>query len=147
MIFSKKFLRISAICLSLLIASGASAEDTIDSVFFRDFDDDSYFVTIPTYAGNYLGLAIGTIPALCIAGGFQFADCTPATVRESARVTTAIFVKPIGLLFGLPFKLTEVILWDSPKYVFNGLLEYKELPIEVEGASGVPPEVDEYNKE
>jgi len=145
MMFSKRFLTILTICLSLFISHAAFAEDTLDSVFFRDFDDDSYFVTIPTYAGNYLGLIIGAIPATLVAGGFQFANTTPATVNESARVTLAIFVKPIGLLFGLPFKLTKVVLWDSPKYVFNGLLEYRELPIEVDGDSGVPPEVDEYN--
>ncbi|MBU8901984.1 MAG: hypothetical protein KOO69_04535 [Victivallales bacterium] len=145
MIFSKKFLTISAICLSMFISYGVSA-DTIDSVFFRDFDDDSYFVTVPTYAGNYLGLAIGIVPSICIAGGFQFANCTPATVTESGRVTLAIFVKPIGLLFGLPFKLTKVILWTAPKYVFNGILEYKELPIEIDGDSGVPAQVDEYNE-
>lgn len=134
MIFSKKFLTISAICLSMFISYGVSA-DTIDSVFFRDFDDDSYFVTIPTYAGNYLGLAIGIIPSVCIAGGFQFANCTPATVTESGRVTLAIFVKPIGLLFGLPFKLTKAIVWDAPKYVFGDILEFKDEPIELEEES------------
>ncbi len=129
------------------MSSGLSAAESLDSVFFRDFDDDSYFVTIPYYTGNYLGLIIGAIPAAVVAGGFQYANTTPATVTESGRVTLAIFVKPIGLLFGLPFKLTRVLLWDSPKYVFNGLLEYRELPIEVDGDSGVPEQIDEYNKE
>lgn len=132
MIFSKKFFTILAICLSVFICSGVSAEETLDSVFFRDFDDDSYFVTIPTYTGNYLGMIIGAIPAAAVAGGFQFANTTPATVTESARVTLAVFAKPIGLLFGLPFKLTKVILWDSPKYVFGGILGDTDPPVEVE---------------
>jgi len=135
MIFSRKFLAISAFCLSIFICQNVSAEETLDSVFFRDFDDDSYFVTIPTYAGNYLGLIIGAIPAAAVAGGFQFANTTPATVTESGRVTLAIFVKPIGLLFGLPFKLTKVILWDSPKYVFAGILGDTDPPIEVEDSN------------
>ena len=112
MIFSKRFLTILTICLSLFVSHGAFA-DTLDSVFFRDFDDDSYFVTVPTYAGNYLGLAIGFIPSFLVAGAFEYGNTTPATVTESGRVTLAIFVKPIGLLCGLPFKVTKVVLWDS----------------------------------
>jgi hypothetical protein len=118
-------------CLSIFISCGAYAEETLDSVFFRSFDDDSYFVTIPTYTGNYLGLLIGAIPAAAVAGGFQFANTTPATVTESGRVTLTIFVKPIGLLFGLPFKFTKVILWDSPKYVFGGILGDTDPPVEL----------------
>ena len=131
MIFSKKLFTISAICLSMFLCCGASAEETLDSVFFRDFDDDSYFVTIPTYTGNYLGLIIGAIPSAAVAGGFQFANTTPATITESGRVTLAIFVKPIGLLFGLPFKLTKVVLWDSPKYVYGGIVGDTDSPIEL----------------
>jgi hypothetical protein len=132
MILSKKFLTISAICLSIFMCSLDSSGDTLDSVFFRDFDDDSYFVTIPTYTGNYLGLIIGAIPAAAVAGGFQLANAAPASVTESGRVTLAIFVKPIGLLFGLPFKFTKVLLWDSPQYVFGDLLEFKDAPVDIE---------------
>ena len=132
MIFPKKCFIFLSICLSIFITHRACAEDTLDSVFFRDFDDDSYFVTIPTYTGNYLGLIIGAIPAAAVAGGFQYANTTPATVIESGRVTLAIFVKPIGLLFGLPFKFTKAILWDSPKYVFGELLDFKDAPVEVD---------------
>jgi hypothetical protein len=131
MIFSRKHLTLSAIFLSIFIACGAYGEETLDSVFFRDFDDDSYFVTIPTYTGNYLGLIIGAIPAAAVAGGFQYANAAPATVVESGRVTLAVFVKPIGLLFGLPFKFTKAILWDSPKYVFGGLLGDTDPPVEI----------------
>jgi len=131
MIFPKKCFTFSAICLSIFICYGVSAEETLDSVFFRDFDDDSYFVTIPTYTGNYLGLVIGAIPAACVAGGFQFADTVPRRVTESARVTLAVFSKPIGLLFGLPFKLTKVVFWDSPKYVFGGILGDTDPPLEL----------------
>jgi hypothetical protein len=88
-------------------------------------------VTIPTYTGNYLGLIIGAIPAAAVAGGFQYANAAPATVVESGRVTLAVFVKPIGLLFGLPFKFTKAILWDSPKYVFGGLLGDTDPPVEI----------------
>lgn len=137
MSLKKKLLTISVIFLSIFMSSGVSAEETLDSVFFRDFDDDSYFVTIPTYTGNYLGLIIGAIPAAAVAGGFQYANTTPATVTESGRVTLAIFVKPIGLLFGLPFKLTKELFWDAPKYVFGGIL----------GDTDPPVEVDENNKE
>ena len=135
MIFSQKRFTFLAICLSIFITCGAYAEDTLDSVFFREFDDDSYFVTIPTYTGNYLGLLIGAIPAAAVAGGFQFANTTPATVTESGRVTLAIFVKPIGLLFGLPFKFAKVILWDSPKHVFGGILGDTDPPAAVSGKS------------
>lgn len=131
MIFSKKFFTFSAIFLSMFICYGVHAADTLDSVFFRDFDDESYFVTIPTYAGNYLGLIIGAIPAAAVAGGFQFANTVPRRVTESARVTLAVFAKPIGLLFGLPFKLTKVILWDSPKYVYGGIVGDTDPPIEL----------------
>ena len=131
MTFLKKLFLFSAICLSMFICYGIQAEDTLDSVFFRDFDDDSSFVTIPTYAGNYLGLIIGAIPAACVAGGFQFANTVPKSVTESARVTLAVFVKPIGLLFGLPFKLTKVLLWDSPKYVYGGIVGDTDPPIEL----------------
>ena len=131
MIFSRKRLTLSAIFLSIFIACGVYGEETLDSVFFRDFDDDSYFVTIPTYTGNYLGLIIGAIPAAAVAGGFQYANAAPATVVESGRVTLAVFVKPIGLLFGLPFKFTKAILWDSPKYVFGGLLGDTDPPVEI----------------
>ena len=132
MSFKKKILTISVIFFSIFMSSGVSAEETLDSVFFRDFDDDSYFVTIPTYTGNYLGLIIGAIPAAAVAGGFQYANTTPATVTESGRVTLAIFVKPIGLLFGLPFKLTKELLWDAPKYVFGGILGDTDPPVEVD---------------
>jgi len=131
MIFSKRFLTFTAVCLSMIICYGAHADDTLDSVFFRDFDDDSYFVTIPTYAGNYLGLIIGAIPAACVAGGFQFANENPSTVTESARVTLAVFAKSIGLLMGLPFKLTKVVLWDSPKYVYGGIVGDTDDPAEL----------------
>jgi hypothetical protein len=131
MIFPKKRFTFLAICLSIFMSSGLSAAESLDSVFFRDFDDDSYFVTIPTYTGNYLGLIIGAIPAAAVAGGFQYANTTPATVTESGRVTLAIFVKPIGLLFGLPFKLTKVVLWDSPKYVFGGIVGDTDPPVEL----------------
>ncbi len=131
MIFSKKLFTFLAICLSMFISYGAHAEDTLDSVFFRDFDDDSYFVTIPTYTGNYLGLVIGAIPAACVAGGFQFANTTSKRVTESARVTLAVFAKPIGLLFGLPFKLTKVVFWDSPKYVYGGIVGDTDPPVEL----------------
>lgn len=135
MIFPKKRFTILAIFLSIFITQGTYAEDTLDSVFFRDFDDDSYFVTIPTYTGNYLGLIIGAIPAIAVAGGFQYANTTPATVTESGRVTLAIFVKPIGLLFGLPFKLTKELFWDAPKYVFGGILGDTDPPINVDEVS------------
>jgi len=131
MIFSRKRFTFFAIFLSVFISCGAYGGETLDSVFFRDFDDDSYFVTVPTYAGNYLGLLIGAIPAAAVAGGFQYANAAPATVVESGRVTLAVFVKPIGLLFGLPFKLTKVVFWDSPKYVFGGILGDTDLPEEI----------------
>ena len=131
MIFSRKYLTFSAIFLSFFIVCGAYGGETLDSVFFRDFDDDSYFVTIPTYTGNYLGLIIGAIPAAAVAGGFQYANAAPKTVVESGRVTLAVFVKPIGLLFGLPFKFTKAMLWDSPKYVFGGLLGDTDPPVEI----------------
>ncbi len=131
MIFSKKLFTFLAICLSAVICCGAPAEDTLDSVFFRDFDDDSYFVTIPTYTGNYLGLVVGAIPAACVASGFQFANENPSAVRESARVTLAVFSKTIGLLFGLPFKLTKVVFWDSPKYVYGGITGYTDPPVQL----------------
>ena len=131
MIFLKKCFTFSAICLSIFICYGAYAGETLDSVFFRDFDDDSYFVTIPTYTGNYLGLIIGAVPAACVAGGFQFANTAPKRVTESARVTLAVFAKPIGLLFGLPFKFTKLVLWDSPKYVYGGIVGDTDPPLEL----------------
>lgn len=118
------------ICLSSLVCCGEGEEESLNSVFFRDFDDDSYFVTIPTYTGNYLGLIIGAVPAACVAGGFQFANEAPATVRKSARITLSAFSKSIGLLFGLPFKFTKMALWDSPKYVLTGLTGDSEPPME-----------------
>lgn len=112
-------------------AEGEVEEDSLDQVFFRGFDDDSYFVTVPTYAGNYLGLIIGAVPAACVAGGFQFANESPATVKKSAKVTLSIFSKSIGLLVGLPFKFTKMLLWDSPKYIFGGISGDTDPPVEL----------------
>lgn len=127
----KKLLILSAICLSVFACYGQEEHESLESVFFRDFDDDSYFVTIPTYTGNYLGVVIGAVPAAVVAGGFQFADASPATVTESARVTLAVFAKSIGLLFGLPFKLAKSIAWDAPKYVITGVSPASDPPLEL----------------
>jgi hypothetical protein len=106
-------------------------DDSLNKIFFRGFDDDSYFVTIPTYAGNYLGLIIGAVPAACVAGGFQFADESPATVKKSAKVTLSIFSKTLGMLMGLPFKFTKMLLWDSPKYIYGGIVGDTDPPVEL----------------
>ena len=106
-------------------------EDSLDQVFFRGFDDDSYFVTVPTYTGNYLGLIIGAVPAACVAGGFQFANESPATVKKSAKVTLGVFSKTIGMLMGLPFKFTKMLLWDSPKYILGGVVGDTDPPVEL----------------
>jgi hypothetical protein len=126
----KKFLISCIICLGSLFCYGEGEEESLDSVFFRDFDDDSYFVTVPTYVGNYLGLVVGAVPAACVAGGFQFANEPPATVRKSAQVTLSVFSKSIGLLCGLPFKFMKMVLWDSPKYVLTGISGDSDPPIE-----------------
>ncbi|MFA6715585.1 MAG: hypothetical protein WC082_04760 [Victivallales bacterium] len=131
MMLFKKTLISFIICLSSLICYGEGEEESLDSVFFQDFDDDSYFVTIPTYTGNYLGLIIGAVPAACVAAGFQFANETPATVRKSAQVTLSVFSKSIGLLCGLPFKFIKMALWDSPQYVLTGLTGDSDPPIKL----------------
>lgn len=128
MTFTKKFVVFLMLCASSFICYGDAEEESLDSVFFRDFDDDSYFVTIPTYTGNYLGLIVGAVPAACVAGGFQFANESPATVRKSAQITLSVFSKSIGLLCGLPFKFTKMLLWDSPKYVLIGLSRASDPP-------------------
>ncbi|MDD5697175.1 MAG: hypothetical protein PHH77_01040 [Victivallaceae bacterium] len=133
MTFCRKIFIGAVFFSSVFICRGAAEKDTLDKVFFRDFDDDSYFVTIPTYAGNYLGLIIGAIPAACVAGGFQFANAAPATVEKSALITLTVFAKPIGLLVGLPFKLVKVICWDSPKYIYGGITGDTDPPAPVPG--------------
>ena len=132
MTFCKKLFLLLVVCLTAFIGHGKmTSDDSLDAIFCKDFDDDSYFVTIPTYTGNYLGLVIGAIPAACVASGFQFANANPSTVRESAIITLSFFAKPIGLLVGLPFKFIKVVLWDSPKYIFGGLLGDTDPPVEL----------------
>ena len=124
MTLTKKLVTFLLICMTTVACYGDAEESPLNEVFFRDFDDDSYFVTIPTYAGNYLGMIVGAIPTACVASGFQFANAAPATVRKSAKITLGTFVKPIGLLCGLPFKLVKVLFWDSPKYIAQGISGY-----------------------
>jgi hypothetical protein len=131
MFFSKKFLVIALSLFVSFFCYGDSNEESLDEVFFRDFDDDSYFVTIPTYAGNYLGLVIGAIPTALVASGFQFADAEPQEVKEAAKTTLSVFSKPIGLLFGLPFKSLKLLFWDSPKYIYGGISGDTDPPLAV----------------
>ena len=145
----KKFFLFTAVfaipffCVSAEIDYDKNAEKekgTLESIFFTDFDDDSYFVTIPTYTGNYLGLVIGAAPAAIVAGGFQFANMEPNQVRESARVTLAVFSKSVGLLFGLPFKLIRIVAWDAPVYIYGGFTGDTDPPLSTE--PGKRPEKD-----
>lgn len=117
---SGRFYKALLLCLCLFSMS-ATADDGMDRFFFNGYDQDGYFVTIPAYAGNYIGLVVGSVPAALAAGAFHLFNAEPYYTREAAYCTLQGFSTGCGFLFGVPFKTVKLILWDAPKYVVSGL--------------------------
>lgn len=114
-----------------IFAARGQEEGSFDRIFYNGYDNDGYFVTIPAYTGNYLGMIIGAPPAALAAGGFHLFNAQPYYTREAAFYTLQGFSTSLGFILGLPFKLVKVVLWDSPKYVLEGMWDYGDKPLPV----------------
>lgn len=128
--FIKPVLLLSIISLAIIPANiyAEEEEKDFDRIFYNGFDNDGYFVTIPTYAGNYLGMVIGAIPSALVAGTFHAFNAQDYTTNDAALYTWKVFTMPIGFLVGVPFKFIKSVFWDSPKYVIGGIRNESPYP-------------------